>query len=1286
MSPHGRPKGEYRRAQPEGTPVTATAFDVFGCPLDGTRLIEASAGTGKTWNLCGLYLRLLLEQRLEVQQILVVTFTNAATAELRERIRERITETLGHLRGAAAPSADPFVGDLLHSLRYRHGLSDADMMLRLDVALQTFDEASVFTIHGFCQRALAETPFSTGMPMALTLLSDDREMRLGVVQDFWRRRIAGEQLPPALARHLIERKDTPASLSALLGRRLARPLSLLLWPEALDAPIEAPGQPAREAAFAAAQALWRSQREPIVAIVTEARPRLNGTHYKPAALQLAFDSWDRLAAHQHMPASLAGFDKLKLLGAAMLKPKQGKAPPAPHPFFEAADTLLALQAAHEDALALQRLQLLRELLHEGPDALRRAKRELRVTAFDDMLSNLHQRLAAEGDAALAQALRRRFPAALIDEFQDTDPLQYAIFHSIYGGSAAPLFLVGDPKQAIYSFRNADLHTYLHARGDTLAEYTLADNQRSTRELLLALNALFGANARAFVLPGLDYRSVACSTKPRLPLLDRSTPARAALQLWSLPRGAAGEPLPKKAAAQAALQACAGEIARLLAAARRGEILLGERPLSAGDIAVLVRSHAHGSAMRRALARLGVGSVELSQASVFDSPDAADLERLLAAILEPTREPLLRAALATEPMGWDAAAIQGLAGDEAALLDLIARFAGYRDTWLQRGVGLMLRQWMQAEGVSRRLLARPDGERRLTNLLHLAECLHEAADGHAAPEALQRWLQAQCRETRQDDAVQLRLESDRDLVQVVTIHKSKGLEYPLVFCPMLWDGQPPRARGGEALEYHDAMGDAVIDLRTHDKEQLAPIREQIALENAAETMRLIYVALTRAVHRCYLVVGSYRRKHGRHSSASESCRSRLNWLAAGQGFTPQAWVTHTLQPPDIDAAWDTLALRHAPHIALAPLPRDPGERLTPEQPAAHLLAALPPPAHIPAGWRIGSYSSLAHGARHEAAAIDHDLRVPTAAPAATTDGAPVDEDDILRFPRGAVAGECLHAVFERIDFGDASGWPAAVDAALQQHVQALPAVADPARLPRMLLRMLHDVLHTPLPGGLRLADLPPQCRQVEMEFHLPARKLDAAALGEVLRQQGYDVSPLTFTALSGYLRGFIDLVFEHEGRYFILDWKSNHLGETQADYAPDALQRVMAEQGYHLQALLYALALHRLLGQRLAGYDPERHFGGVRYLFVRGVRPYWVAPDGARRRRVRAPADAGHAAAAVEPARRCAGDAHDHDPRHPARGPGAKPWPRALHTISRAGRARSRRTRPRHRWCGARRSN
>ena len=690
--------GVHRRH--EAAAMNADAFDVYGCELRGTRLVEASAGTGKTWALCGLYLRLLLEQQRPVQSILVVTFTNAATAELRERIRARIAETLARLRGAAPAGADPLVDKLLQGLRQQPALADDTMVQRLELALHSFDEASIFTIHGFCQRALADMPFAAGQPMALSLLADDTELKLQVAQDFWRRRIAGAALSPALADHLLDRGDTPDTLRQLLARRLAKPLARLCWPPGLDDAPLPPSDDTLLAAHASARATWAAERAAVIDIVNEALPRLNGVTYKPASVATACASWDELFARNDGLGSLQGLDKLDLLSAARLVPKKGQASPAAHAFFDQAAALLALHAARDEALALQRLRLLRDWLDSGPQALREAKHALRVIAFDDMLANLHRRLAAPGGAALAALLRQRFGAALIDEFQDTDPLQYAIFDAIYTGSDAPVCLVGDPKQAIYSFRHADLHTYLRAKARAGAHSTLADNQRSSHELLAAQNALFSANPDAFMLDGLRYQPVAFGDKPRTPFLDHSAEARAALQLWQLPRDDDDQPLPKALAAQAALRACAGEIVRLISAGRAGEIRLGERELRAGDIAVLVRSHAHGSAMRRALAQLGVASVELSQASIYDSAEAADLERLLAALLEPTRAPLLRAALATELMGLDAAALQAVSLDEAALLEWVHRFAAHRDTWMQRGVAPMLRRWMRAEGVSR----------------------------------------------------------------------------------------------------------------------------------------------------------------------------------------------------------------------------------------------------------------------------------------------------------------------------------------------------------------------------------------------------------------------------------------------------------------------------------------------------------------------------------------------------------------------------------------------------------
>lgn len=1196
-----------------------TPLDVFRCPLGGINLIEASAGTGKTWNICGLYLRLLLERDLPVQHILVVTFTNAATAELRERIRSRLAEVLAWLRGPQpAEGADPFITGLLGALRDDAGLDDATMAQRLHLALQTFDEAAIFTIHGFCQRALADAPFSAQMPLSLELMADDTELLHQVAADLWRRHVAGPGLSPLLAAELAAAGDTPATWAALLKRRLAKPLSAVLWPEGLDEAPDAQNLAAPlQAAHDAARALWAGQREAIVQTLMDGLPRLNGTTYKAASVLTAAEGWTTVLATADAAAALAlnpkGLD-LFSSGRMQERGKKGQTPPQ-HAFFDAAQTLLDARAAAQQAVALQRLALLRRVLEEGTAAVREHKREQRVIAFDDMLTNLHERLASPHGPALAASLRQRFPAALIDEFQDTDPLQFAIFEKLYGDGTRPLFFVGDPKQAIYSFRNADLHTYLHARSRATAEYTLADNQRSSAELIGALNAFFGRNPRAFQLNDLVYRPVGVGAKPRTPFVDHSRPARAPLHCWALPTDDQGQPLPKAQAQARSAQACAAEVSRLLRAARQGLVALGERPLAAGDIAVLVRSHAQGARMRLALAALGVGSVELSQASVFHGPDAEAMEWLLAAILEPTRERRLRAALATEWMGLDAAGIDAVSADESRLLAYVQRFAGYRTTWVDRGIGVMLRHWMQAEGVSQRLLARPDGERRLTNLLHLAELLHAAAEEHAAPPALLQWLQRQRSEGTADEAAQLRLESDRNLVQIVTVHKSKGLEYPVVFCPFLWDGRSTVDAGGDAVEYHDADGRPVLDFRLHDKAALDEIKALRKRDAGAEFLRLVYVALTRAVHRCYLVTGAYAVRN----SATEANRSLLNWLAAGAQLGPDDWAEHKQPTEWVSAEWAALAAECSPHIVHEPLPTEPGLPVPPAETDAQALAALHPPAVLPTAWWIGSYSSLASGARHEAAAVDHDLRVQPAQPQpAPNVRARLADDDILRFPRGAAAGDALHAVFEAVRFDQPEQWPEGIARALQMHPQPLSAAqlsGDEPPLTPMLQRMLTDVLNTPLPTGdaqagpVQLATLPPRRLRVEMEFTLPAPHLTAGDLTDALRTLGYPTPSLVFGGLEGYLRGFIDLVFEHGGRYYLLDWKSNHLGDRPEDYGREPLAEAMAEHGYHLQYLLYAVALQRLLRQRLPGYRHEDHFGGVFYLFVRGVRPGWQQPDG-----------------------------------------------------------------------------
>jgi exodeoxyribonuclease V beta subunit len=1256
--------------------MTMTApLDVLACPLAGLQLIEASAGTGKTWNICALYLRLLLERRFTVQQVLVVTFTNAATAELRERIRSRLVDTLAALRAPPSPaaaSADPFVADLLQHLRHHHGLADAEMAQRLDAALQTFDEAAIFTIHGFCQRALADTPFAAQMPLVQTLLQDDRDLLLQAVHDVWRQRVAGDAADPALTAYLLAHGDTPARWAKLLKRQMAKPLSLPRWPADIDQASDATATAAAlRQAFDAARTLWATQRDEALRTLTTGLSRLNGTTYKTDAVQAAAQGWDALLARPMPPAPGAALpDKLALLGSSLMqqRAKKDQAPPT-HAFFDAAQALLNALASAERRLRLARLRLLRNLLTDGALRLRQAKREHRVVAFDDMLFNLYDRLHGGEAPGLAAALRARFPAALIDEFQDTDPLQFAVFNTVYragdgdADDAPPLFLVGDPKQAIYSFRHADLHTYLQARALAAGCHTLLANQRATAPLIEALNRLFGLNPQAFLQDGLHYHAVALGAKPR-PLLRDDTEPRAPLQVWTLPRDArSGAPLLKPRASAAAADTCAGEIARLLDAAAQGRISVGERALRAGDIAVLVRSHAQGSVMRQALAALGVGSVELSLASVFKSPDAEELERVLAAMLEPAREGLLKAALATRWLGYDAARIEALSGDEAALSALLQGLAFHHQTWRGRGVGFMLRQWLHAEQVPARLLAQSDGPRRLTNLLHLAECLHQAEREQTSPEALLRWLQAQRDDDRGDETTQLRLESDRNLVQIVTIHKSKGLEYPIVFCPFLWDGRMPSGSDGlDGLTRHDEQGQAVIDYRAgldaDFDEALA--RAEARLEAAAEYMRLIYVALTRAVQRCYLVAGAYRNKSGKGSSTNEGGRALLNWLVAGNGMSPADWLSSKrkpAEPAEINAAWAALALGMPAgtlpdSLAVAPLPAARRLPLPPPDGDAARLQALPPPAQLGEAWWIGSYSALIQGATgtgtaqptaggtlvpplgepagSDRAAADHDLRaeplpgdLPADLPAELPEAWPaeaIDDDDILGFPRGAAAGECVHAAFEWAEFTDAATWPAAINRALRQHPPAAladddgaAAASQAAAWAAMLQRLLGDVLNLPLPVGtaqpLRLAQVPPGRRLAELEFHLHAPRLDAPRLNATLAALGYTSSALDFPSLRGFLKGFVDLVFEHDGRYFIADWKSNHLGTRAADYSAAGLATAMAEHHYHLQYLVYSVALHRWLAARLPGYRFEQHFGGALYLFVRGVRPGWRRDDG-----------------------------------------------------------------------------
>lgn len=1155
----------------------------------GACLIEASAGTGKTYTIAALYLLLVVEVGLTVEQILVVTFTNAATAELRDRIRRRLIEARDAF--AAGASAEPFLAALLQRASDRR-LAQR----RLEQAIVDFDQAAIFTIHGFCQRALTEHAFESGMPFDAELVSDQEPLLQEVLDDFWRREVsAGE---PRLVRCLLQRKLTPEKLLRELKPWLGKPYLQLRAP----APVGRSLQELEEAVLQAWQAAadcWREEQDEVRRLL-ETHPGVNRKSYSKRHLP----KWlAELASYLGTPPQQPEpCENLHRFTSRELAAKAGGKEPPWHPLFDACQALLDACNAYKSALEVELARFLLRALETLWRELPVLKRRRGVLGFDDLLSSLQQALTAPGSGeVLATKLRQTYRAALIDEFQDTDPLQWDIFQRLFADGERPFYLVGDPKQAIYSFRGADIYAYLAAKRAMPMGYTLGVNWRSDPPLIAAVNALFVCAKRPFLLDAIEFLPVQPRPADQVgPGLVEDGAPLAPLRFWCLgrehyPPNAKDDQLGKEAAMRQVASAVAAEIARLLQAGDAGRARIGERPLEGGDIAVLVRKHQQGTAIIKALQERGIACVQLSRDKVFASPEALELERLLSAVLEPGRESLLRAALATACLGVDGNELARLNENEQDWQAILERFHDYHRLWREHGFIRFFRTMLQREGVHARLLAYVDGERRLTNLLHLGELLHvQATETGMGMEALVNWLAQQRQEPGGGDAAELRLESDERLVKVVTIHASKGLEYPIVFCPFLWEG-PTRSERKLAIAFHDPEQDlqAVLDFGSDGIEEGRLLAEE---EELAEELRLAYVALTRARHRCYVVWGKCNGLqasglgwllHGRHAD------ERLRPLAALQAIVKQRSLEQLREDLERLAEQQPEAvLVQAMDVAeeAGALPPPPVQ----EQPlqARRLGRELPPPR------RISSFSWLAGQVAPGAEQPDYD--------AESSEAVAAEADGIFAFPRGGRPGICLHGIFEQHDFADAD------EGRLRRLVsRQLTRHGFAAKWTDTVVAMVQDVLATPLDGaGLRLAGLPRARRIDELEFHYPIARLDGGVLADLLRAHGFlptvalqeRVGRLRFSLAQGFMKGYIDLVFEHQGRFYLADYKSNWLGATLADYAAERLDAVMAEQGYFLQYLIYAVALHRYLCHRLPDYDYERHFGGVYYLFLRGMRP------------------------------------------------------------------------------------
>lgn len=1143
---------------------TAESLDPLRLPLQGERLIEASAGTGKTFTIAALYLRLLLglggnaafSRPLSVEELLVVTFTEAATAELRGRIRANIHE----LRIACLRQStdNPLYARLLDEIADKQ--QAAQWLL---LAERQMDEAAVFTIHGFCQRMLSLNAFESGMLFELQLIEDESELRYQACADFWRRHCY--PLPRDIAEAVHALWKGPEDLLRAIDRYLQGEAPTIKSPPPADETLASRHEKI-VAKIATLKQKWNASVDEIASILENSgidRKKFNRGNQGKWIDKISAWAQEETRGYQ-LPDALEKFSQRFL--TERTKP-DGIVPE--HPLFVDIEALL------DEPLTLNDLMIARAMA-EIRETVAREKRRRGELGFDDMLSRLDAALRSENGEALASAIRTRFPVAMIDEFQDTDPQQYRIFRRIWHKQPdTALLLIGDPKQAIYAFRGADIFTYMKARSEVEAHYTLDTNWRSSPGMVASVNALFERMDAAFMfreIPFLPVKSAPRNSDLRFEFNGELQPA---MRFWLLEGEGCGVADYQNAMAQH----CAAQIRDWLSAGARGEALLwkGDKssPVKASDITVLVRSRQEAALIRDALTLLNIPSVYLSNRdSVFDTLEAQEMLWLLQAVLSPERESTLRSALASSMLGLNARDIDRLNNDEIAWDKVVEEFVHYRERWQKRSVMAMLRELMAHRRIAENMLATPGGERRITDILHISELLQEAGTQLESEHALVRWLAQHIADPNSNSSSQqMRLESDKHLVQIVTIHKSKGLEYPLVWLPFI-----ANYRAQDQAFYHDRDSfEAVLDLSKADTSV-----ELAEAERLAEDLRLLYVALTRSVWHCSLGVAPLFRRRGEKAGETDFHLSALGRLIQ-QG-----------EPKDAAGLRQCLDALCGEHIALH-IPGEPDsqrweipEQRDPDLDARRIVRTLVD------DWRVTSYSGLQqHG---QTIALD---LMPKLDVDASGVGEILPEPALTphQFPRGASPGTFLHSLFEELDFTQ----PVSADWVLEM----LQKGGYEESWQPVLTDWISAILQAPLtPEGISLNQLTAKDKQVEMEFYLPiASPLKAEALDAIIRAHdplSAGAPPLNFRQVQGMLKGFIDLIFRHNGRYYLLDYKSNWLGETSEAYTQQAMAGAMQSHRYDLQYQLYTLALHRYLRHRIADYDYDTHFGGVIYLFLRGV--------------------------------------------------------------------------------------
>lgn len=1201
-------------------------FDSINTDLSGQNLVEASAGTGKTHSITNIFIRLLTEKEIPVQNILVVTFTDAATAELKSKIRTRIAEAIEYISDKKNPADYQDRGDTNGSDRVRDELfeklalsGNQHTQALLKSALLNFDEAAIYTIHGFCSRMLSGNAFESGNRFDAELISDESSITDQIVEDFWRRYIAYED--ERFLEYLLEKNITIENFREIVKKKLEHP-ELSLLPDLSHCLPESGSFRISEWFFGKfydkldeLKVQWQKCRSDVMNIFSDTSI-FSGRSFTANIRGEMEQLMDNLTSAAP-DISLISSDRFLRFTTPVIKDKARTDSVVPeHPFFKLCDEVLNLDPFFRTYAAL-----CRKLTREFAELRNEIKRKRRIRSFADLITDFSDAIDSKAGNKLIESVRDKYSAALIDEFQDTDPRQWNIFRKIFSGNASLLFLIGDPKQSIYSFRGADVYSYFEASSSVRKDrqFTLLNNWRSERELISAVNTIFKSSPLPFRTDKITFSEAQYPhDKPRRKYIEIENGQnfdQAPFHFWFVDKQN-DKPVDKNTALSLVETAVADEIARLLALHRDGNLKYYENTaadnsrkelnFTPGDIAVLVRTNRQGKSMHAALRSRNIPAVILDRQSVYESEDARMIETVMTAFTEPKDTRLLKAALATDLINKTAAEIDALSSDDETLAGVIEKFTSYYAQWRQSGFFIMFSSFLQDNCSIINLLKLKDGERRVTNILHIAELLQKAAsESSLNPEGLLKYLGSKIAGSYSEAGdSELRKESDERAVQIVTIHKSKGLEYPIVFCPYLWNVSAGKKTN--PLFHTDTHG-VVLDIGSEDIENN---REKQRTEALEDELRLMYVALTRATCRCYMSWGYigkslesapfYLFHYGEYSQKLNEIISENN---SGRKKELQKALSD-IASYDMDNLREKLA-SDSECISFYDIPVGPPVIYLPVA-GDNLLSRREFNGIIVPSDRVKSFSSL-HSSRNDMI-IPGNLRSSADRDDLTQDALSAKEENrytIFDLKGGSSTGSCLHEIFEKINFSG-EGNDALTDSILRKY-----------RIDEnyfgCIREMIHNVLNAKLlpdDSKFSLSSLSAADRLHEVEFYYPVRNKPAAWIREIFDSphtipysSGTDSEGLIARSPSvsdGYMNGFIDMIFRHNDRYYIVDWKSNKLGNTLKDYSRTGMEAAMKKEQYDMQYKIYMLALDLYLSSRIENYDFATHFGGVIYIFLRGV--------------------------------------------------------------------------------------